>query len=225
MLYQTNALIRKTKDEKASVEEQIQKLNGNPGDAAQINYLKAKQARLNAQLNRLYNQRFELRRQNLFTSMALASVGVLLTSAVLTLVFPPLAPLVATAGMLFFASTIISNVLTSPSVRQKITQFIDWVMGAEESDDAPGPGPGSDLGATKAHGNSYTVVMDQQASAVAPPTAALPSASREPPTNTSYRIPTGIGTGTAKVSDFSKFAPASTAAQMPGSAVGNQFVP
>ena len=202
VLSQTNALIRRTKTENASVEEEIRKLSGNPKAEAQIHYLKAKQDRINVQLNRLYGQRFELHRQNLFTSMALVSVSVLLTSAILTLVFPPLAPLVATAGMLFFASTIISNILTSPPVRQKITRFIDWLMGIKESNNAPGPGGNLEI---KGNQNSYTTVIARQENTVTPGVAEPPSSSNAS-ANQKDGMPTKTET-TARVSNSSIFLP------------------
>ena len=73
-----------------------------------------------SELADLKTKQAAIQRQLFFNSSAILAVGLLLTGAVLTFVFPPAAAMVTFVGFMLFASTILAAVLTSPLFSKKL---------------------------------------------------------------------------------------------------------
>ena len=145
ILSATNQLIEDTRLELRDIDTKIKTLGSavavllQPTDLAahavnraMIDTLEATKERLMQQLTQLDAKKSELRRGIVFNGLALAAVGLLLSSAVLSIVFPPAAAVVAMAGMLLFAATILTSVLTSPPVRSAINRLGNWLTNTDD---------------------------------------------------------------------------------------------
>src|SRR3990167_130401 len=146
-ILQTKKLIKATKSELDEAQAQIQgfkEINSNdPKVVLKLIRLDAKEKRLQEQFTRLQVKHSELNRELMFNLLGVAAVGLLLAATL----FPPAAVVLASTGMLLFASTIIAsvltNVLTSPPVRnavKELWQAIKSLFGATDSSGrAPAP--------------------------------------------------------------------------------------
>lgn len=149
-------------------------------DKLHLANLQAKENRLTKQLTHLKAERSELRRQSEFNSLGMVAVGLLLASAVITLIFPPAAAALAGVGMLLFASTVIASVLSSPPVIAKIKQAGRWIaglFGAKENNVDLAQGLENDVSQT--HGNELVANEDENATANAPLLVAAPSGAND----------------------------------------------
>ena len=133
VLHQTKKLISITEKELLETKAEIKTLSELSEQTNEIKLkiarLQTQEIRLTAQLSHLKTKRFELSRERIFNSIGVFAVGLLLASAVLTIVFPPAAALVSMAGMLLFASAVIGGVLTSPPVINNLKQIGQWISG------------------------------------------------------------------------------------------------
>jgi uncharacterized protein (DUF2062 family) len=149
ILSATNQLIEDTKLELRDINTKIETLGSavavllKPTDLAahavnraMIDTLEATKMRLEHQLTQLDAKKSELRRGIAFNGLALVAVGLLLSSAVLSIVFPPAAAVVAMAGMLLFATTILTNVLTSPPVRGAFKRLGNWLTNTDDAENS-----------------------------------------------------------------------------------------
>jgi hypothetical protein len=146
-LHQTRKAIATTKQEKQETQREISELKRTitilkkTNNAPQIDMLRkrikkyeAKTQRLDSQLTSFRNKRSDLTRGIFFQSVSTVSVGLLITSAVLSIVFPPVAAVIASAGLMLFAGTAIASVMTNLPVVEKLKQAANWFKGLFRAD-------------------------------------------------------------------------------------------